>query len=210
VIYKKGIKIMGTRHLVIVKTKTRIAIAQYGQYDGYPSSAGVDILSFIEKNDMKVFAEKLKKCKFISEQQINKLEREVGEEALKSIYEVMGVDILKFVYDTKDVVSLRNDYKFAGDTAFCEWVYVLDMETSFLHVFKGLNRHVKLEKGDMFYDLQTDFETPYDSYCLGIHPPRLVKSVEFKDAGTSYDMMNALEKKLKDEESLLPEYSLDD
>jgi hypothetical protein len=201
---------MGTRHLVIVKTKTRTAIAQYGQYDGYPSSAGVGILSFIEKADMSVFAQKIKKCKFISDQQIKKLEKSVGEEALKSVYEVMGVDILDFVYKSNDVVVLRNDYTFAGDTVFCEWVYVLDMEKSVLLVFKGFNKHVELVPGDLFYELQDKKKAMGGTYCLGFYPPRLVATIPFADVGSKYDMMNSLEDELRKEESLNPAHSLDE
>ncbi|KAI8819577.1 uncharacterized protein EV422DRAFT_533542 [Fimicolochytrium jonesii] len=38
---------MGTRHLILVYYKGSYHIAQYGQWDGYPSGQGADILDFI-------------------------------------------------------------------------------------------------------------------------------------------------------------------
>lgn len=38
---------MGTRHLIIIYYKGEYVIIQYGQWDGYPSGQGRDIVNFI-------------------------------------------------------------------------------------------------------------------------------------------------------------------
>lgn len=38
---------MGTRHLIEVVVDGQIKVAQYGQWDGYPSGQGVDVLKFL-------------------------------------------------------------------------------------------------------------------------------------------------------------------
>jgi hypothetical protein len=38
---------MGTRHLICIYHNGRFVVAQYGQYDGYPSGAGVLVLHFL-------------------------------------------------------------------------------------------------------------------------------------------------------------------
>lgn len=38
---------MGTRHLIAVCIDGKYPIAQYGQFDGYPEGAGVDILNIL-------------------------------------------------------------------------------------------------------------------------------------------------------------------
>ena len=47
---------MGTRNLISVIENKKPVIAQYGQWDGYPSGQGVDILEFLKSE----FFEKLK------------------------------------------------------------------------------------------------------------------------------------------------------
>ena len=52
---------MGTRNLTMVIHKEEPKIAQYGQWDGYPSGQGSTALKFLFKmmNEDKEFAEKL-------------------------------------------------------------------------------------------------------------------------------------------------------
>jgi len=38
---------MGTRNLTMVISDGKTKIAQYGQWDGYPSGQGADILAFL-------------------------------------------------------------------------------------------------------------------------------------------------------------------
>jgi hypothetical protein len=37
---------MGTRHLIAVQLGGEYRVAQYGQWDGYPDSAGIDVLFY--------------------------------------------------------------------------------------------------------------------------------------------------------------------
>ena len=56
---------MGTRNLIAVQLDGKYRIAQYGQWDGNPENAGVDVLTFLrERLDRAKFKKALKKCKF--------------------------------------------------------------------------------------------------------------------------------------------------
>lgn len=57
---------MGTRHLIIVIDKNNaLKVAQYGQWDGYPSGQGVDVLAFAkDKEKMARLEAELKNAKF--------------------------------------------------------------------------------------------------------------------------------------------------
>ena len=41
---------MGTRHLIIVKSEGKTKVAQYGQWDGYPTGQGKDIAIFLHSD----------------------------------------------------------------------------------------------------------------------------------------------------------------
>ena len=43
---------MGTRHLICVVSDGDYKVAQYGQWDGYPSGQGAAILEFLHKEDL--------------------------------------------------------------------------------------------------------------------------------------------------------------
>ena len=38
---------MGTRHMIAVVNNGKYRVAQYGQWDGYPSGQGVGVLGFL-------------------------------------------------------------------------------------------------------------------------------------------------------------------
>jgi len=57
---------MGTRHLICVVKDGEYKVAQYGQWDGYLSGQGQDIVKFIIKSMEKdKFLNSLDKCRFI-------------------------------------------------------------------------------------------------------------------------------------------------
>jgi len=40
---------MGTRHLICVVKGKEYIVAQYGQWDGYPTGQGIGVLNFFKK-----------------------------------------------------------------------------------------------------------------------------------------------------------------
>lgn len=53
---------MGTRNITRIRKDGELKACQYGQWDGYPTSAGRHILEFIAGSDMAAFAEKVAGC----------------------------------------------------------------------------------------------------------------------------------------------------
>lgn len=49
----------------------------------------------------------------------------------------MGDEILERVVAKEGRVFLKDSINFAGDSLFCEWAYVLDLDTATFEVFKG-------------------------------------------------------------------------
>jgi hypothetical protein len=66
---------MGTRNLtIVVDKKGNLKVAQYGQWDGYPSGQGVRTLEFArDKSKLKLLEQTLDNCKFYNE--CNDIER---------------------------------------------------------------------------------------------------------------------------------------
>ena len=57
---------MGTRHLTIVKLGNKVKVAQYGQWDGYPSGQGKTIAKFLnsESFNLAQFKEEVTKLEW--------------------------------------------------------------------------------------------------------------------------------------------------
>lgn len=68
---------MGTRHLTIVKNKGEIKVAQYGQWDGYPDGAGINIVNFLHEirspEMMEIFRRRVELVRWATEQEIESI-----------------------------------------------------------------------------------------------------------------------------------------
>lgn len=133
---------MGTRHLIGVISGGEYKIAQYGQWDGYiEGGQGERVLSFIRKSDLAIFKEKLDNCRFLSDEEIEKLyndfefattdevtKSEAFFEAFPSLSRDTGAGILDIVYESDTVVFLKDDQDFIDDRIFCEFAYIIDLD----------------------------------------------------------------------------------
>lgn len=161
---------MGTRNLVMVVIDGQTKVAQYGQFDGYPSGVGVGLLNILrdEKtvNDLK---SNLKKARFVDEEGVDK---EFIESYNKNVPEwsnqpdnrtpeqlawfktfiarELSEDVLINISNFEgEEILLRNNENFAKDSLFCEWAYVVDFDKNSLEVFKGFNQ-AKPSEGNRF------------------------------------------------------------
>jgi hypothetical protein len=151
---------MGTRSIICVFYRGRFVIAQYSQWDGYPSGQGVTILKFISNPEN---IQRLKDgLQFIDY---------VGKEELKAIYDQAsamfmedqenGIRFLTYVYPMKrnwpslsrdtggeileiianataeNRVQIDKDLEFVNNGLFCEWVYVVDLDQGVFEVYGG-------------------------------------------------------------------------
>lgn len=142
---------MGTRNLTKVIDKDGvIRVAQYGQWDGYPSYSGVRMLNFISEYNMLDKIEKaLDKCQFGTEDEINAVYNAWNDNPASndfgafsifypSLSRDTGVDILKTIVYSNNDVLLYNDEEFQNDSLFCEGIYTLNYQTKqFTSWFNG-------------------------------------------------------------------------
>lgn len=136
---------MGTRNLTKVIDKDGITrVAQYGQWDGYPSYTGTRILEFLlEYKMIDKLEASLVKARFATDEELNELIKPyVDENGMMTFeqgaeYSVMfpsltrdtGCDILKVLVYSNAYVPLQDESDFESDDLFCEGVYTIDFQT---------------------------------------------------------------------------------
>jgi len=178
---------MGTRHLVMVILDGEFKVAQYGQWDGYPKGAGVEVVNFIlNVMDKKKFIAALRECTWVTRERLSQLYDDFGSkngyidlndskrmgEAFPAFSRDTSSDILKLIQDG-GIRELDGDHKFAADSHFCEWAYVLDMDKDILEVYEGFNKK-PLKETERFASYKTEKDSEYQ-------PIKLLKAIPFSE-----------------------------
>lgn len=160
---------MGTRNLTVVYKDGELKVAQYCQWDGYPSGQGVTVLDFLKTNDLNLFAQKIGQCAWLSDEGFSDLWKSVGadgtgfvsmeisdkfREKFPHLHRDTGAKILGLIHDS-DGLPLVNSISFAADGLFCEWAYVIDLDAQTLEVYSGFHKGSVVGR---FKDMETEGE----------------------------------------------------
>ena len=144
---------MGTRNLTCVYVDGEYRVAQYCQWDGYPSGQGKTVYNFLKKRSPNKLAKQVRKnTRLITDDEIDEMNKSVGatngwitmdqSDELKRRYPNMhrdtGAGILEMIYNSKTPVAVRNDIEFVENGLSCEWVYVIDLDDNTLEVYTGI------------------------------------------------------------------------
>lgn len=173
---------MGTRHLIAVHAGGEYKIAQYGQWDGYPSGQGLGVLGFCRTMDRAAFTEKVKAATFLTEADVERINAELKEtngqlmgkgQKYGHFSRDRGAEILQIVADHEPGIILKNSIGFAADSLFCEWTYVIDLDAGTLEVFQGFNQE-PLADGERFHGWAE--KHPGGEAVNGYHPVKHVKT----------------------------------
>jgi hypothetical protein len=165
---------MGTRNLtMVIDPKGVTKVAQYGQWDGYPSGQGRTCLEFLKSVNLEEFIQKLESVQLDTNEQRNEFLKSIGvidgkpanEAQTKLYYERyklgsrnIGGGILESIMESEETpIVLLGDVEFAADSLFCEWAYVIDLQKKTLEVYEGFN-HTLLVDTDRFFYLQEKSE----------------------------------------------------
>lgn len=173
---------MGTRNLTIVKHKGEYKVAQYGQWDGYPSGQGLTVLEFARSlctvNTLLEFTRKVDAVQVASIEYINDINKRIDNDDLKdwtSEYPELSWDtcakILQMIMDRPPGIKLKDDINFAADSLFCEWAYVIDLDDGTFEAYQGFNRS-PLKSEDRFFFLSGSRPQGYgeDFYPIKLYP----------------------------------------
>jgi hypothetical protein len=144
---------MGTRHLINVKIDNNLKVAQYGQWDGYPTGQGVSITRFLKTMDEPLFRERLKALHWwdeVDELHYTENLRKTFPEQVGDTFVTLEVDdwiketypelsrntaanILSLIQNGS-VTTVVDQRDFEDDTLFCEYVYLIDMDKRCVHI----------------------------------------------------------------------------
>ena len=193
---------MGTRNLTLVLLNGEYKVAQYGQWDGYPSGQGMTVLTFLRNMEIDKMRTALDHVKFPTDEEAKELAAKVDKDG-----NIDGVDwltiypqfsrnvcanILSLVYDNKEeILLLKNSLDFAADSLFCEWAYLVNLDNETLEVYKGFNKS-PLTEFDRFLFLEDKAEDDY-------HPIKIVKSYPLSALPNDEDFVSELLGKDSDE-----------
>jgi hypothetical protein len=144
---------MGTRHLITAfDNEGELKVAQYGQWDGYPSGQGVEMLNWLRMTTRVNYEGKIvspilngmKRTKFASDSELNDLYNKypqmnyVGTEDEKyfglhypNLVRDTGADILGVVAYSVGEVLLADASDFAEDELMCEGIYSVNYQSEY-------------------------------------------------------------------------------
>lgn len=161
---------MGTRHLIAVQLDGQYRVAQYGQWGGYPAGQGKTVLDFLGQMNRDEFAAKVRCVEWITDEESRARWVEFGASPDADFVSVdiarqhddkypensrdTGGDILALVSDSEPGLKLKNSIDFAGDSLFCEWAYVIDLDANTFEVYRGFQHAPRV--GQRFSDVQRE------------------------------------------------------
>lgn len=143
---------MGTRNLSIVIQKNKTKVAQYCQWDGYPTGNGSAILKFLNREDFNLenFKSKISNISEYTKEEIEEIDKDLNwEKNYSHLSRDVGPDILNRIYEGLiHKVCLSDDFIY--DSLFCEWAYVIDLDKDRFEIYKGFNKD-KLNQSERFH-----------------------------------------------------------
>ena len=137
---------MGTRNSTMVKLDGNLKVAQYGQWDGYPTGQGETIANFLRKimqnkTNLEVFKTRLNNLKEVDLEEQKAFLKEIGAEdgwlnmeqsakhnkRFPGLNRDHGAGILELIYNG-EVTEIHLEPDFKEDTLFCEYWYEINLD----------------------------------------------------------------------------------
>lgn len=182
---------MGTRNMIGVVLDGEFKVAQYGQWDGYPSGQGLDVLNFVRDADLLTLVNKCRELHWATQPEINAVNAtESWTEKYPWLSRDAGAGVLDMVLKG-DASFLVDSSSFAEDSLFCEWAYVLDLDKLELEVYGGFNKNPVTE------GRWAGKKDPKSDY----YPVNLIKTYSLTDLPTEAEFLAELEPDEEEEES---------
>lgn len=121
-------------------------VAQYGQWDGYPDGQGLSALTFLrDELDRDAFFAGLSRICEPSIELIDRINARIERggrvaDICPSLSRDTCAKILSVIQNSTELVPLRLDVNYAGDSLSCEWIWLADFDKGTFEAFKGFNK----------------------------------------------------------------------
>lgn len=114
----------------------------------------------------------------------NKRQKKLVNRKFPTLNRDIGACVLSLIYrNNASSLCMLDDYAFAGDSLYCEWCYVIDLDVQTFEIYKGFNE-IPLQPHDRFYPLQ------YNHDKMEFYPVRITMSYSLKDLPTIEEFLN--------------------
>jgi len=177
---------MGTRNLTAGMIDGEYKVAQYGQWDGYPSGQGITALKFLRSANIDEFKAKVKQTRFLTKEDGERIDKEYGDKWQKHYPQLSrdsGAGILSLV--NGGVTELQNTIGFAGDSLMCEYAYVVDLDNNEFEIYEGFNQSPITEGRFISGDKGLEKSNGYE-------PVVLIKKYSIGDLPSDEEFLNDL------------------
>lgn len=175
---------MGTRGLTVVYKDGEHKIAQYGQWDHYPSGQGITALDFLRSSDLPALEANLDRVQWITDEHYEAATKHItggkqwitqGEvNAIDTLFPLIsrdhGAEILFKVAHAEGDIWLRDGLDFVADSLFNEYTYVIDLDNRVFEVYEGFQT-----------EPHSDGRYAHLGEKKGYYPVRLVKTYSLDD-----------------------------
>ena len=106
-----------------------------------------------------------------------------------------GAKILEMIRDgEEDEIWITDSTDFAGDSLFCEWAYLVDLDKNVLEVYEGFNQKPITIEDRFFYLMQNSLEDNKERKEKGsdseYYPIRMVKSYDLNNLPLEDEFLN--------------------
>lgn len=197
---------MGTRNLTIIHASNSYPVAKYCQWDGYPEGQGHALLSILRTADFDSLRSKALACKKSDEEHFKTaLQESCGnpsgmlsldesqrfKDAFPELHRDTGAEIVRMILESDAPLTIPHEFDFAADSLFCEWAYVVDLDSMRFEVFKGFNTQ-PLGPDDRFAFLESEIDTKPNHSGETYHPVWLVHSFDLNDLPSDEDFISIL------------------
>lgn len=124
----------------------------YNNYDSYPDGLGINVLHFCQNNTVKELREVVDGIVLVSEDgtpddeaiekytKMGLFDGNVGNGNLKDWYCLLREVQYEPGYYVKGCQHMLDSHEFLGDSLFCEWAYIINLDSGKLEVYRGFNR----------------------------------------------------------------------
>jgi len=166
---------MGTRNLVMVTSKGKIKVAQYGQWDGYPTGQGAVIAKFLQDElDLRKFKKHVDALEFADSKFIESTWKDCGADdsgfVTFEIGDLHGIIYPEFSRDTgAEILGLiqtglfplaQNEIEFLEEGLYCEYAYDINLDKKTVTIYTGgKKKYTELKFKDFTVDKMKQIES---------------------------------------------------